>query len=65
VITEAIYKPLHRNPPLFRRRADWFRQNRAFDISRAKAELGFNPKIDLQTGVERTARWYLENGYLS
>ena len=65
VITEAIYKPLRRNPPLFRRRADWFRQNRAFDISKAKAELGFNPKIDFQTGVERTARWYLENGYLS
>jgi len=65
VITEAIYKPLRRNPPLFRRRVDWFRQNRAFDISKAKTELGFNPKINLQLGVERTANWYREHGYLN
>jgi nucleoside-diphosphate-sugar epimerase len=65
VITEVVYKPLQRNPPLFRRRVDWFRQNRAFDISKAKEELGFEPKINLQTGVIRTAKWYRENGYLN
>ncbi len=64
-ITELIYKPLQQNPPLFRRRVDWFRQNRAFDISKAKSELGYDPRVDLRTGVARTAHWYREHGYLS
>jgi nucleoside-diphosphate-sugar epimerase len=63
-MTEAVYLPLQRNPPLFRRRVDWFRQNRAFDISKAKKELGYAPKIDLRTGIERTTRWYRAHGYL-
>jgi nucleoside-diphosphate-sugar epimerase len=63
-LTEAVYLPLKSNPPLFRRRVDWFRQNRAFDITKAKDELGYNPQIDLHTGIERTNDWYLENGYL-
>ena len=62
-VTEAIYKPIQKNPPIFRRRVDWFRQNRAFDISKAKQELGYDPKVDLRTGLERTARWYREYGY--
>ena len=63
-ITEVIYMPLKQNPPLFRRRVDWFRQNRAFDISKAKMELGYDPQVDLPTGIERTAKWYKELGYL-
>lgn len=64
-LTEAVYLPLRSNPPLFRRRVDWFRQNRAFDISKAITELGYDPKIDLRTGIERTTDWYREHGYLS
>jgi nucleoside-diphosphate-sugar epimerase len=56
--------PLGIEPPLFRRRADWFRQNRAFRIDRARRELGYDPKVDLATGLARTAAWYRENGYL-
>ena len=63
-LTEVVYMPLHKNPPLFRRRVDWFRQNRAFDISKARVELGYDPQVDLPTGVERTAEWYKEQGYL-
>jgi nucleoside-diphosphate-sugar epimerase len=56
--------PLGIEPPLFRRRADWFRQNRAFRIDRARRELGYDPQVDLATGLARTARWYQDNGYL-
>lgn len=63
-VTEAVYKPLQQNPPLFRRRVDWFRQNRAFDITKAKIEIGYDPQIDLRSGIERTTNWYQENGYL-
>lgn len=31
---------------------------------RARAELGLEPNIDLQSGMKDTARWYRENGWL-
>ena len=61
---EAVCMPLGIEPPLFRRRADWFRQNRAFSIERARHGLGYDPGIDLPTGLARTAQWYRANGYL-
>jgi nucleoside-diphosphate-sugar epimerase len=61
---EIACAPLRISPPLFRRRVDWFRQNRAFDIGKAKRELGYNPQIDLKTGLTRTAEWYVEKQYL-
>jgi nucleoside-diphosphate-sugar epimerase len=61
---EAACMPLGIEPPLFRRRVDWFRQNRAFRITRAKNELGYRPPVDLRTGLETTGRWYRENKYL-
>ncbi|MCF7855879.1 MAG: NAD-dependent epimerase/dehydratase family protein [Candidatus Pacebacteria bacterium] len=61
---EIIYKPLPWDPPLFRRRVDWFRQNRAFKIDKAKKELGYAPAIDFNEGLKRTFAWYSENGYL-
>jgi nucleoside-diphosphate-sugar epimerase len=63
-LCEAAFKPLPMEPPLFRRRVDWFRQNRAFDIAKAKLELGYQPKVDLKEGLARTARWYREHGYV-
>ena len=64
VICETVCKPLGLQPPLFRRRADWFRQNRAFTIEKARRGLGYDPKVDLPTGLARTAAWYQGNGYL-
>jgi nucleoside-diphosphate-sugar epimerase len=64
VLCEAVCWPLHISPPLFRRRVDWFRQNRAFNIEKAKNELGYRPAVDLKEGLTRTAQWYRENGYL-
>lgn len=61
---EAICKPLGISPPLFRRRADWYRQVRAFRIDKAKEDLGFRPRIGLDEGLRRTANWYRRNGYL-
>ncbi|MBI3266850.1 MAG: NAD-dependent epimerase/dehydratase family protein [Chlamydiae bacterium] len=61
---EILYKPLRIDPPIFRRRVDWFRQNRAFSIEKAKRELGYQPKVDLKEGLKRTGEWYREKGYL-
>jgi nucleoside-diphosphate-sugar epimerase len=64
VACEAVCTPLHIEPPLFRRRVDWFRQNRGFSIARAREELGYVPQVDLKTGLGLTARWYLDHKYL-
>ena len=63
-LCEIIYKPLPWEPPLFRRRADWFRQNRAFKIDRARAELGYDPRISVDEGLRLTGEWYREEGYI-
>jgi nucleoside-diphosphate-sugar epimerase len=63
-MSEVICKPLGIEPPLYRRRVDFFRKSRAFDISKAKAELGYTPKIGLREGIRRTGKWYAEQGYL-
>jgi len=34
------------------------------DVSKAKAELGFLPKYDLERGAKETVRWYKEKGWL-
>jgi nucleoside-diphosphate-sugar epimerase len=61
---EAICAPLGIEPPLYRRRVDFFTKSRAFDIARARAELGFSPAIGLRDGVRRTLAWYREQGWL-
>jgi len=63
-ICEKVCKPFKVTPPIFPRRVDWFRQNRAFDISKAKRELGYEPKIDLDEGLKRTGKWYRQEGYI-
>jgi nucleoside-diphosphate-sugar epimerase len=65
LLTEIAYKPLIGiDPPLFRRRVDWFRQNRAFDITKAKQELGYQPRVGLDQGLTETAKWYKEQGII-
>jgi dihydroflavonol-4-reductase len=61
---EAVCAPLGVEPPLYRRRVDFFTKSRAFDISRARAELGFAPAVDLRMGVRRTLAWYREAGWI-
>lgn len=63
-VCETICKPFGVTPPIFPRRVDWYRQNRAFDISRAKRELGYQPKVGLDEGLRCTGEWYRNMGYL-
>ena len=63
-ICEAVCTPLRIEPPLYRRRVDFFTKSRAFDISRARTELGFNPQVGLNEGVRRTLAWYKQTGWL-
>ena len=63
-VCEAVCAPLNIEPPLYRRRVDFFTKSRAFDISRARAELGYDPKVGLRDGVRRTLSWYRAQGWI-
>lgn len=61
---EMICGPFGIKPPIFRRRVDFYTKNRAFDISLAINELGYQPKFDLKTEIHMNCKWYREHGYL-
>jgi dihydroflavonol-4-reductase len=61
---EAACAPLGIEPPLYRRRVDFFTKSRAFDSTRARQEIGYAPRIGLREGISRTLTWYKEQGWL-
>ncbi len=61
---EAVCVPLRIDPPLYRRRVDFYTKSRAFDTTRARTELGYAPQIDLEDGVRRTIAWYRAHAML-
>jgi dihydroflavonol-4-reductase len=61
---EAICAPFGIEPPLYRRRVDFFTKSRAFDITRARCELGYAPAVSLRDGIERTLAWYRQKEWI-
>jgi nucleoside-diphosphate-sugar epimerase len=61
---EVICRPLGIEPPLYRRRVDFFTKSRAFRIDRARGELGYAPGVGLRDGIRRTLAWYKERGWI-
>ena len=51
-------------PPLHRRRLDFFRKSFVFRCDKAAKVLGFVPKISFVDGVRETVRWYQSKGLL-
>lgn len=57
-VVEKICSPFGIAPPIFPRRVDWYRQDRAFDIGKARRELGYRPRVGLDEGLRRAYAWY-------
>jgi nucleoside-diphosphate-sugar epimerase len=64
VVMEKICQPLGVQPPLYPRRVEFFNHDYAFDISRARRILGFEPRVGLPDGVDRTVKAYEAGGLL-
>jgi dihydroflavonol-4-reductase len=64
LLCEMICVPLRIEPPLYRRRVDFYTKSRAFDTTRARTELGYAPRVELEDGIRRTAAWYRAQGLL-
>jgi nucleoside-diphosphate-sugar epimerase len=53
-ITEDVCKRFNIDPPLYRRRMDFYTNDAAFDASRARRVLGWEPRVTLREGLART-----------
>lgn len=63
-LCEAVFVPLGFEPPLHRRRVDFWVKSRAFSIQKARRLLGYAPRVDLDDGIARTVAAYREAGWL-
>lgn len=62
--TETVLRPFGIQPPLHRRRMDFFRKSFVFSGKQSEKILGFVPKVSFEQGVAETATWYRKMGYL-
>ena len=63
-ICEAVCVPFGIEPPIYRRRVDFYTKSRAFDIARARTEIGYAPRVGLKEGIARTLAWGREHGWI-
>ena len=63
-LCEAICVPFEIEPPLHRRRVDFWTKNRSFSIEKAHRVLGYAPRMDVDEGIALTAAWYRQAGWL-
>ena len=63
-LCEAVCVPLRLEPPIYRRRVDFFTKSRAFDITHAKTTIGYAPRVALREGIRRTLDWYRQHGWV-
>jgi dihydroflavonol-4-reductase len=63
-LVEKLCIPLGIEPPIYRRRVDFFTKSRAFSIEKARRLLGYRPEVRLSDGIRETMEWYVAHGYL-
>lgn len=63
-ILEVTLRPLGIQPPLHRRRMDFFTKSFQISTTRAESVLGFKAKTNFAEGTRQTAEWYRSNGLL-
>ncbi len=63
-LVEKLCVPFGIEPPIHRRRVDFYTKSRAFSIEKAKRLLGYRPQVKLETGIGQTFDWYVTKGYI-
>lgn len=59
---ESVSSLVGMEPPMSRRTLEFFDTNNAFDITKARTLLGFEPKFSFELGLQETLRWLTANG---
>jgi nucleoside-diphosphate-sugar epimerase len=63
-VVEDVCAALALDPPIYRRRMDFFHSDSEFDTSRARSVLGWEPRVGLEDGIRRTLEDYRASGAL-
>lgn len=59
-LAEFMFGIIRKPPPVSRRTLDFFSKNNAYDITRARKLLMFNPQVDLTTGLQLTKQAFTQ-----
>lgn len=63
-ICEALCRPFHIEPPIYRRRVAFYSKDRMFDTSKLRNVLGYTPIHSNEDGIVETTNWYVSQGWL-
>jgi nucleoside-diphosphate-sugar epimerase len=63
-VVEDVCAALKVDPPIYRRRMDFFHSDSEFDTARARRVLAWEPRVDLREGIRRTLDDYRATGQL-
>ncbi|MDH3689586.1 MAG: NAD(P)-dependent oxidoreductase [Gammaproteobacteria bacterium] len=63
-VMEATLKPFGIQPPLHRRRMDFFKKSFELSADKARRLLGFSAETEFPQGVGHTSQWYRQEGLL-
>lgn len=61
-ILERIFTVLGRKPVVTRRNIQMTLQDRVYDVSKVKREVGFTPEVSMEEGIRKVIRWYKKKG---
>jgi nucleoside-diphosphate-sugar epimerase len=64
-VVEDVSRILGLDPPIYRRRMDFFWSDSEFDITHARQGLDWMPRVDLPEGIRRTLDDYRRSGALA
>ena len=63
-LSSAVLPKLGLQPPIYRRRVDFYTKDRQFDNSKLRTLLGYESRVGIDEGIEETVRWYQAKGIL-
>ena len=63
-VCEAVCRPLGIEPPLYRRRVAFYTKDRAFSTRKIGEKLAYHYVYTNETGLQQTAQWYQDQGWI-
>ncbi len=63
-ISTAVFPRLGLKPPIYRRRVDFYTKDRKFNNRKVRELPGYTSKMDNETGLAQTVRWYQKQGLI-
>lgn len=63
-VEEKLFTAIGKKPIVTKRNIQMTVQDRVYDISKAKNEIGYQPEMSMEQGIRTVIRWYKEKGLI-